>query len=469
MAAKQPAAEDQQEAQQKHQQRSRSKAEALMRPLNAFVERYIPSAYLLAVFLTLVVAITALIITDAGPDDVLVGWGDGLSGLLEFTMQMVLILLLGHMLAHTGPVHNLLVRLGSVPRSEGQAYIFVVSVTAGFSLIQWGIGLVVGAVLAKEVARQGKAKGLRLHFPLLVAAGYSGWVVWHMGYSGTSQLINATEDSFVTEITGVIVPVSETTFSAWNITGAVIAVVAVSLTMYALRPKVASRIIEVDTQETAALQVSEEVESPADRLDVSRVPTLLLGLAIAGYIVLYFLRGGSTTIDIVNWTFMCLILLLSKNAREVLALTKNSASNVGDVAFQYPLYAGILGIMSSTGLMVWLTERFADMSNEYTFGIIGLLAAGLVNIFVPSGGGQLAVQGPVMIEAAQEIGVDPAIAVMAVAYGDQWTNMIQPFWALPLLAIAGLKIRDVLGYTMVTFVVSGVVFAGTLLAASFIL
>lgn len=449
--------------------KTRSTVDVVMGPLNAAIERYMPSAFLFAVALTVVVAAAAMFVTDASPVDALRGWGEGLSGLLAFTMQMVLILLLGYMLAHTGPVHGLLIRLGSLPKSEGQAYIFVVVVTAVASLITWGLGLVVGAVIAKEVARQGKARGLRLHFPLLVACGYSGWVVWHMGYSGSGPLAAATEGSFVHKMTGQVVPMSETTFSLWNMIGAVVTVVVISAAMYLVRPRNGSKIVEVAAEAESAPYQPEVVNTPADRLDASRLPTLLLGLALASYLAVHFVGGGTLTLDIVNWSFMMLILLLVRNAAEMLALVRRSASNVGDVVFQYPLYAGILGIMVSTGLMGWLTERMIAISNEYTFGIIALIAAGFVNIFVPSGGAQFAVQGPIMLDAAQALGVDPAVAIMAVSYGDQWSNMIQPFWALPLLAIAGLKIRDIMGYTTVTFLVSGFAFAGTLLVASFIL
>ncbi|GAA3762555.1 short-chain fatty acids transporter [Spinactinospora alkalitolerans] len=445
-----------------------SRVDAVMRPLNVVVERFIPSAFVFAVVLTAIVAVAALLVTDAGPKGVLVGWGEGFAGLLEFTMQMVLILLLGHMLAHTRPARRILVRLSGLPRSTGQAYVFVVVLTSIASLISWGLGLVVGALLAKEVARQGRGRGLRLHFPLLVAAGYSGWVVWHMGYSGSASLTAATEDSFAADMTGSVVPMSQTTFSVWNMVGVVVAVVLVATTIYLLRPRTGGRIIEVVTEESDEIYTRGEVSTPAERVDNSRVPTFVVGFPLAVYIVVHFVDGGALTLDIVNWTFMCAILLLVRNSNELIALIRNSARNVGEVAFQYPLYAGILGIMASTGLMAWVTDRFVDISGPHSFGVIALLSAGLVNIAVPSGGGQFAVQGPVLLETAQELGVDPSIAVMAVAYGDQWTNMIQPFWALPLLAIAGLRIRDILGYTSIVFVVSGISFASTLLVASYI-
>lgn len=145
---------------------------------------------------------------------------------------------------------------------------------------------------------------------------------------------------------------------------------------------------------------------------------------------------------------------------------KNAASNVGEILLQFPLYAGIMGIMAGTGLIGVLSDAFVSIASPVTFGLLAFLSAGVVNFFVPSGGGQFAVQGPLLLDAADKLGVDPAIAVMALSYGDQWTNMIQPFWALPVLAIAGLKMRDILGYTMVTMLATGVVLGGTLILVS---
>jgi short-chain fatty acids transporter len=438
---------------------------AVMRPINSVVERYIPSALVFAIVLTFVVALLALLLTDSGPRDIVVAWGDGLSGLLAFITQMALILLLGHTLANTTPVRRLLVRLGGVPRTTTVAYVYVFVVAAVASMITWGLGLVVGALLAKEVAEQGRTKGLRLHFPLLVAAGYSGYVIWHMGYSGSGPLTAATEGSFLAEQLGQTIPVSETTFTWWNLTAAAVTVVVVGAALAWAAPKAGDRVTPLP--EGAAFgdqpDTGEQVVTPADRVDASRIPTLLTGLLLAAYLVLHYVDGGTPTLDIVNWTFLALILLLVRNPFELIALVKNAAANVGEILLQFPLYAGILGIMSATGLITVLSDAFVDISSPTTFGLLTFLSAGLVNFFVPSGGGQFAVQGPIVLDAADRLGVDPAVAIMAVAYGDQWTNMIQPFWALPVLAIAGLKMRDILGYTTVTLVASGLVFGGTLL------
>lgn len=438
-----------------------------MRPVNQLVEKFIPSALVFAIVLTFIVAILALFLTGSSPVLIVKSWGDGLAGLLAFITQMALVLMLGHILANTRPVRKLLAFLGSIPRTPLQAYLFVFVVAAVASLITWGLGLVVGALLAKEVAAQGRERGLRLHFPMLVACGFAGFVVWHMGYSGSGPLAAATPDSFIAKQLGAPLPISETTFSSWNMIAAVATIIVVGLALFLVAPRQADRIVELERDaRDAGVEVEEDVVTPADRVDASRLPTLLLGLMLAAYLVIHFVQGGTITLDIVNWTFLALILLLVRNPFELVALTKDAASNVGEILLQFPLYAGILGIMEGTGLIQVFSDAFVAISTPQTFGVLALLSAGLVNFFVPSGGGQFAVQAPIMLTAAEQLGVDPSIPIMAVAYGDQWTNMIQPFWALPLLAIAGLKMRDILGYTTIVLVASGLVFAATLLVVS---
>ncbi|SDR93456.1 short-chain fatty acid transporter [Agrococcus carbonis] len=435
-----------------------------MRPINNVVERWIPSALVFGIILTLVIAVLALAITPTSPVELVKGWGDGLSGLLAFMTQMALILLLGHMLANTRPVRKLLRWLSALPQTPVQAYLFVFVVAAVASLITWGLGLVVGGLLAREVAASGKERGLRLHFPMLVAAGFSGFVVWHMGYSGSGPLTAATPDSFIAEhLGGQVIPVSETTFALPNIIGAVATIVVVAIALALVAPRGADRVVEleIDAREQIVEQ-EEEVVTPADRIDASRVITLIVGAALVCYLIVHFVQGGTITLDIVNWSFLALIFLLVRSPFEIIRLTKEAASNVGEILLQFPLYAGILGMMTVSGLVQVFSDWFVEISNPTTFGVLALLSAGLVNFFVPSGGGQFAVQAPIMLDAAERLGVDPAIPIMAVAYGDQWTNMIQPFWALPLLAIAGLKMRDILGFTTVTLIASGLVFAGTL-------
>lgn len=440
----------------------------VMAPINRFLERWIPSALTFAIVLTFIVAVLAMTLTGSSPVDVVKGWGDGLAGLLAFMTQMCLILLLGYMLANTRPVRKLLGRLARIPKTPATAYVFVFVVGAIASLITWGLGLIVGTLLAREIAVQARGR-MKVHFPLLVAAGYSGFVVWHMGYSGSGPLTAATPDSFLApSLGGEVISVTQTTFSTWNMLAALGVIIVCGFLFFLIRPKKNDAVYELPEHvgSDRGEEADDEVVTPADRIDASRILTLVLGLALVGYLIVHFVQGGTLTLDIVNWSFLALILLLVRNPFELIHLTKKAASNVGEILLQFPLYAGILGIMSSSGLIKLFSDAFVSISTPLTFGVLALLSAGIVNFFVPSGGGQFAVQGPIMIDAANQLGVDPSIAIMAVAYGDQWTNMIQPFWALPVLAIAGLKMRDILGYTFITLLGSGIVMAAALLIVS---
>lgn len=263
---------------------------------------------------------------------------------------------------------------------------------------------------------------------------------------------------------------TETIFSAWNIAAVVVTVVVLVASMASLRPKPDERIVELPAdavgakRPTAHPTTDDGERTPAQRVDGSRVITTALGSALVTYLVTYFTQEGlALTLDIVNWTFLTAILLLVRSPAELAGLVVNAARNVGDILLQVPLYAGILGIMTASGLIGVFSDFFVELATPGTLGVWAFVSGGLLNLFVPSGGGQFAVQAPIFVEAASQLDVDPAVVIMGIAYGDQWTNMIQPFWALPLLAIAGLGIRDILGYTTIALRVTGVVFGGTLL------
>ncbi len=463
------------------------------RPLVNVVERWMPDALVFAIVLTFVVALAALGLTDSGPLDVIRGWGDGLAGLLEFIAQIAIVLVLGYTLAHTRPVQRMLRRIARLPRTPAMAYGFVTVVAGIASLVSWALGLIVGGIVAVEVARVARSRGLRLHYPLLVASAYSGYVIWHMGYSGSGPLAAATPGSFLEELEFGLVPITQTTFSTWNIIAAVVTLAAVTAAMVLLRPTADDPIVELadkypeeETAEsdgggaTAPDEATPRTDSPvppegspdepgglpspAERIDSSRILTLALGVALVIYLVLYFAQEGfALTLDIVNWSFLAAILLIVGSPRELVGLITDAGRTVGNVLLQYPLYAGILGMMSATGLVEVFSQFFVNIATPGTLGVWAMISGGIINFFVPSGGGQFAIQGPVFLQAAQELGTDPEVVIMGVAYGDQWTNMIQPFWTIPILAIAGLTVRDIMGYTTITLFVSGIVMLATLL------
>jgi short-chain fatty acids transporter len=466
---------------------------AVARPLVNLVERWMPDALVFAIILTFVVALMALGLTDSGPVEIVRGWGDGLAGLLDFIAQIAIVLVLGYTLAHTGPVERMLRRIARFPRTPAMAYAFVTVVAGIASLISWALGLIVGGIVAVEVAQVARSRGIRLHYPLLVACAYSGYVIWHMGYSGSGPLAAATPGSFLEDLEFGLVPVTQTTFSTWNITAAVVTLAAVTAAMVLLKPKDDDPMVELadknpdrETAENGGTTAPaedlpradspvtpqgapEEREagrspSPAERIDGSRLLTLALGVALVIYLVVYFAQEGfALTLDIVNWSFLAAILLLVGSPKELVGLITDAGKTVGNVLLQYPLYAGILGMMTATGLVDVFSRFLVSISTPGTLSMWAMISGGIINMFIPSGGGQFAVQGPIFLQAAQELGTDPAPVIMGIAYGDQWTNMIQPFWTIPLLAIAGLTVRDIMGYTTITLFVSGAVMLVTLL------
>ena len=438
------------------------------RPFVSFVERYYPDPFIFAISLTFIVVVLALMLTPAGPVEVLGAWGDGLKNLLEFMTQIGLTLITAHALAHTGPVRRFLTRICSVPRTPFQAYFFVTFVGHMASLFSWGLGLIVGALMAQGVATVAKKRGMKLHYPLLVASAYAGWLVWHMGYSSSAGLFVATPGHALEDMLGGTIPVTEMIFAPWNLVTILVMVIAIPTTCALMHPQ--AQIEEIADGAMAGHGEEEDDGLPdlpttfGERLDDSRVFNLGIGGMLLAYLVYWFATMGfELTLNIVNWTFLALGLLLAKNAVHYVRLVANASGTVGQVLLQFPFYAGMMGIMITTGLAGVIAEWFGTFATAETLPFWAFISGGLINMFVPSGGGQWSVQGPIFIEAAQALGTEPARIVMGVAYGDQWTNMLQPFWTIPILAIAGLHMRAIMGYCFVVFVSAGLVLGGSLL------
>lgn len=438
----------------------------LIKPFTTFVERYYPDPFVFAVLMSLLTFCLAVAVTDATPAVALQAWGDGLPSLLSFTAQLSITLLGAHALAHTDRVQRVLAFIGALPRSAAAAYALV-TLTAGIgSLIAWSLGLVAGATIARQVAIQCNKRGIRVHYPLLVASAYAGFVVWHMGYSASAALFVATPGHSLEAEMGIL-PITETIFTAENGILVLITLAAIAVLCPMMRPT-EDEILEIDPallkDSNQPEQVSNNIETPAQKLENMRALSSILGLALLLYIAYsYYQKGFFLTLDIVNWSFVGAGLLLARSPLHYVRLIENASATVGPIILQYPFYAGILGMMIGTGLVTVISDWFVSAATAETLGIGAFLSAGLVNLFIPSGGGQWAVQGPIFIEAANQLQVDHSVIVLAIAYGDQWTNMIQPFWTIPLLAIAGLHLRQIMAYTVMVFIVTGVIFISGLL------
>ena len=438
----------------------------LARPFIAFVERYYPDAFIFVIILSVITFISALILTEASVSSALLAWGDGLSMLFTFTAQITIIMIGAHSLAHTVSVQNFLTRIGQLPNTAYQAYSLVAFTAGVASLCAWSFGLIIGAIMARSVAKECLKKPFKIHYPLLVASAYSGYVIWHMGYSSSSALFVATPGHLLENKIGVL-PVTETILSPVNIVLALIALATITIICPLMKPK-NEDAIEIDpvllTDDYQESVQKKDKMTLIEKFENHRSLSFFLGVAIFTYIaVTYTQKGFSLTLDFVSWTFLAFGLLLANSSMHYIKLVNNAAGTVGPIILQYPFYSGIMGIMATTGLMKVISDWIISIATPETLGFFAFLSGGLINMFVPSGGGQWAVQGPIMIEAALSLNVKPEVVVLGVAYGDQWSNMIQPFWLIPILAITGLRMRQVLGYTFVIFLFTGLIYGSGIL------
>lgn len=417
------------------------------------VEKYLPDPFLFAATLTIIVFLMGLFMTSSGALDMIVYWGEGFWDLLAFSMQMVLVLVTGFVLASSPPFKKVLNKIALSVKSPTHAIMMTALISAIACWVNWGFGLVIGALLAKEIARHNKG----IDYRLLIATAYSGFVVWHAGISGSAPLQAATGGGFADEIIGIL-PTSVTIFSPFNLILSVIIIGTLPFVTKMMMPN-KDEVVEVDPALLGdEKEEKPEINTPADKAENSPVLAMIIGLFGVVYVLYYFAESGfALNLNIVNFIFMMLGIIFHGTPKNYLNALREAVKGAGGIILQFPFYAGIMGMMVSSGLAAMISQWFVNMSTEVTFPFFTFISAGIVNFFVPSGGGQWAVQGPIMLPAGLELGVDSAKTVMAIAWGDAWTNMIQPFWALPALGIAGLGAKDIMGYCIVVLIYTGVI------------
>lgn len=432
------------------------------------MEKYLPDALVIAIFLTLFTMAIAMVFQGTGPIEVLDLWGNGFWDLLEFSMQITLVLLTGFILAKTPIVDGALDRLTGSINSPRFAIVIATLVGGLGSWVNWGFGLVVGAIVARKLAMNVAG----LHFPLAIAAGYSGFIIYGTGISGTIPLTIATPGHFLEEEMGLIA-LSDTVFSPVVVITTLVVLIVLPLFNAMLHPKDPAKVIELDRSafidaKPARDPAPQQVKTVSTRLNNSWVTGVVIGILGMLFTIRYFYTGGSLELDAVNFMFLFLGILLFARPSRFLEAVADGVKVVSGIIVQYPFYAGIMAILAGSGLVVSLANAFGQFATAETLPFWSFLSAGLINLLAPSGGGQWAIQGPVMIEAAQAMGASEAAVAMSVAFGDQWTNMIQPFWIIPVLAIAGLRLRNVMGYLVLILVLLGVIFGTAALVWGFI-
>jgi short-chain fatty acids transporter len=430
---------------------------ALANFFTRLVNRYMPDPLVIAILLTALTMILAVLMQGTSPFDAVRYWGDGFWSLLAFSMQMTVILLAGYILARTPLVDGALNRIATRVKTPFMAIVVATLVGGIGSWLNWGFGLVIGGIVAQKLALNVKG----LHYPLVIAAAYSGFSLYGIGLSGSVPLLIATEGHFLQNAIGLI-PLSETIFSPILLGTSALILLTLPFFNAWLHPKKAEDVVEIDrssvvTPTTTPLAKGEEI-TIAESLNRSKFVGIGIGVLGMLYLALYSVDGGSLNLNSINFAFLFLGILLFASPANFLAALADGIRIVSGIIVQYPFYAGIMGILVSSGLVVSFANMFVGISSAQTLPIWSFISGGIINLLAPSGGGQWAVQGPVMVQAAAELGASQAATALAVQIGDQWTNMIQPFWILPVLAISGLKLRDVMGYMLLILIYLGVIF-----------
>lgn len=435
----------------------------LISPFVTLFERWMPDAFIFAVILTALAIIGVPFLTDQSLLQGVNAWGNGFWSLLGFTTQIATTMVTGYALACTKPVQAGIKKIAQLPGSAFQVYLLVGFTAALANLISWSLGLVVGAVLSKEIARAVRKQGIKVHYPLLVACAYSGFVIWELGLTSSIALSIATPDHPFADQIGII-PTAQTLFAWPNLVTAAVMAITLPFVMATLHPRDETRIIEIrDTSNDEDEAGSDATGSPSPSYHLNRSRILKYFVVILGGTFIIQQFGSSITLNSINFLFLILALLFARSPIDFVGNIYDGAKTVGSLILQYPFYAGIMGIISTTGMASVLAGFFIDISSQHTLPFWAFISGGLLNIFIPSGGGQWAVQAPVFIHAAEQLNVAYSDVAMAIAYGDDWTNMIQPFWTLPLLAVAGIQVKDMMGYLVAALIWAGIVFSTTLL------
>lgn len=426
-----------------------------------YVERLMPDPYLFAVILTLIVAgLVAVLVRGASADGMVSAWYSGVWGsenIFTFAFQMVLILVTGYTLAEAPVLKRAIGRVAAMPRNQAQAALLCFAVSAVLSLLNWGLGLVAGALVARQVARRFPDS----HFGYLIAAAFMGFIVWTQGLSSSIALANTDAGSpinVIHRITGFIVPLRHTIFQPYSWLSVIIVLAVLALAVWRMEP---SERLAPDPA------VFEDHDQPLEPQDARTFAEWLENLWILNVLVFaagiaYFVMSGfALNISSMIMLFTITSALLHRTPIRFIRAFTGAAKVSGPLLLQYPLYGGLVGLLAYRGaedaepLQTLLAQMLVNGATQYTLPFLTFLGSVIISLFVPSGGGHWAVQGPVAVDSALAIGQhSPAylgLISMAVAVGEGVANMIQPFWLLPLLAIAKLNVRQVMGFTVVAF------------------
>lgn len=429
------------------------------------MRRYLPDPFVFAILLTLLTMALAFGVESRPIDAVVQDWGKGFWSLLAFTTQMAVILVMGYVLAAAPIVDRFLDRIAARVSTPRQAIIVATIVGCVGSYLNWGFGLVIGGIMARKLAL--KVKGV--HYPLIIAAAYTGFTMYSLGFSATIPVLISTKGHAFEGTMGLI-PLTQTIFSAPILLTSLAVLIALPLLNATMHPKAGEKVVELDPATVADAKPAASAEgllgdekTLAHRLNNSRVLSLLIGLCGMAYVAMHFVKGGNLDLNMINFFILFLGVLLLGTPMKYVEKVNEGVKTIGGIILQFPFYAGIMAIMHGSGLVESIAHVFVNISTAATLPLWGLVSSFVINFFAPSGGGHWVLQGPFMINAATTLGASQAQTAMSVMLGNGWNDLVQPFWILPALALSKLKLKDIMGYTVVSMLLVGAIYAVTML------
>jgi short-chain fatty acids transporter len=436
--------------------------------LTAWTERWIPDAFIFALVATVLVFGAAILWTPSSPLQVVDAWGNGFWDLIPFTLQMSLIIITGHVLATSAPMGKAIRAIAGWARTPRGAVTLVTFFALATSWFNWGFSLVFSAVLAREVARRVAGVDYRA----LAAASMLGLgSIWAQGLSGSAALQMATPGALQPQIRDIVsagglvpgglIPFRHTIFLWQSVVSVVIEIVVVVIVMWLATPpaakaKTAAMIgIALGTSEIAEPPRPSGPIPPGAWLEHSPLLNWLIVVMGVIFIVRYFNRApeplNAITINILNLTFLIVGVLLHRTPARLMHAVQAATPAVWGVILQFPFYAGISAIITTTHLNERLANAFVSISSTGSFPAVVAIYSAVLGVFVPSGGSKWVIEAPYVMQAAHELNVHLGWIVASYDLGEALANLLQPFWMLPTLGIFGLRARDVMGYTFIVF------------------
>jgi short-chain fatty acids transporter len=418
-------------------------------------ERWFPDALVFALIAIIVVFVAGLSLGSRVGD--LVGdFGEGFWQLIPFTLQMAMVIIGGYVVAVSPPVARIIRRLSEIPHTPRGAVAFVAFFASVSALLSWGFSLVFSGLLVRELMQR-----KRVDYRAAGAAAYLGaGSVWALGLSSSAALLMATRESIppaLYKLSGTI-PLTRTIFTWQSIATTIVLIVVTVWVAYLSAPSAE----HLKVAESFGVKIESPVvglekdRTPGEWLEHSGILTILICSIGFGYLVRVFITKGflaALDLNTYNFLFIMLGMLLHWSPRAFIKAVTASVPATAGVLIQFPFYAGIFGLMTKSPISDELSRFFVRVSTHGSYPLMVSVYSMVLGFFVPSGGGKWLIEAPYLLDAANQLHVNLGWVVQTYNAAEALPNLINPFWMLPVLGLLNVRARELVGYSVLQFIV----------------